>query len=386
MSDTMSIISRPAAYSFSSKEMSAKALSSGEETGGKTAGANVQTARGLAGSAVGNLVLPQGMQQTVSASASEGAGFPPDIQINSEDVAKNIVRLQEARTVFSGSTLVLADSQKLGRILIELGGLQRTAMLEGREADRLQAKGEMFSQAAKVEKSANDTQKATLLNAAVTIGISMAALGGSAYALRGVTKDLKPMKGAAPDAAPMPTPAAAGGATATGRPGASAIDDSVPAGLPTSSIRTGDKRNLQEAPAELDGGDVAPVARPVAANERDSGIPVPASNIQNGGALDQGLEISKNQQKTSAIMAMTSSIGAMAGAAGGVASMNSTQEAKLADADASREAAKAEETKGEGDVQHEFQQSLSATLTALIDFFEKINEAELGRLAAMTKG
>ena len=69
---------------------------------------------------------------------------------------------------------------------------------------------------------------------------------------------------------------------------------------------------------------------------------------------------------------------------GSLAAMDDTQAAKLADSDAARHAAEAEEDKGEGDVVREVQNNLSEDIKSTVAFMKELNRAEEEEMKAVT--
>lgn len=283
--------------------------------------------------------------------------------------------------VFSGSTSFLRDiGRTLGRLMVELAGLQRQEALDSRLAAREQAKAELRSQADKLTDSAHDNKTAamkqvamTLICSAVSIGLSAAGAAGS---LKSGTQRLSLNKQA----------------QTLNKQKVEIKNEQI--GLSRSKAEAADFRaEAQTSPKPMTNRAIDTHLRNQrmdanSLNQKELELDARSLKLE-GKQLSleaDGIDVSRIEVRSQQQAALGMTVGQLAPSMGTLASMNDTEKAKLAEADASRFGAEAEETRGEGDVSKEVQQSLNEMVTAMINFLKELRSAEVEQMAAITRG
>jgi hypothetical protein len=337
---------------------------------------------------------------------------------------------------FTGLGGVAGLDRRLAHAMIFSNGHLRKVNLDAQLASRQQAKSDTLAQARHLRNSADEGAKATLMEAIVTITISVVAIGGAvavmkssgqsifgsmkngsktppADAAKNVTDDVAKATGKA-DAVVKAPPTKVADDVAEATADADAVVKAPPTKVADDVAEaTADANAVVKAPPTKVADDVAeaaptpadgpPQVADVKASLADDGTPPGGGGLSKqdageaagggkaGADVDDAAAAAKAKSDAAAEktndrrMTLVSAITPMASPFGRLVAMDATETAKIEDARASEKSAMSEEKKGEGDVEREAKQAADEMLKAMISFVKSIAATHADTLRAITK-
>lgn len=338
--------------------------------------------------------------------------FSPNASTTPSDLFASLDRYQAAaRTIvasFSAPVSSADNAKILARLMVELGGLQRKEALDCRLAARQQAKAELNAQAGDLRAAADKAVEAAVVQMVVAVATAVISIVGSAVSIGGAMKNagkLKDLnkglqKADSLDDAKNVTKAAdldKAGDVGKANPAKKPIDlDAASDAGETKKLKlkvfvketdgAGEANGIKK-PANLDAGDSAPDAGNIKKSTNvDTPDDMADANVGNNPEFDLGMrKIASKEGIIQGIAGMAGTISSAGQGSAAAISSGATQESKYLEASASEKAAEAEETRGEGDLSREFQQSLDELLKAMINFLKEMQDAEVGQMSAITR-
>ncbi|MEP3667479.1 MAG: hypothetical protein ABJN42_12215, partial [Roseibium sp.] len=246
-------------------------------------------------------------------------------------------------------TMASGDSSKvLARLMIELSGLQRKEALDSRLAARQQAKSELQTQAGDMRAAAEKATEAAMIQMVVSVAAAAVSIVASAVSIGSSMKSISSLK----DVKQL-------------------SDTTVPEPR-GSDIKIGNHR--------------APAA-PSNSGWKSGQVGADPQGVSLETNVQMDLKsIGQKEAMAGGVTGIANAISSGAQGSSAAISSGATQEAEFLKADASLAAADAEETKSEGDLHREFQQTLDEMIKAMTNFLKEMRSAEVEQMAAVTRG